>query len=124
MTITPKFEPTDIIWYISPWTGAIQSKPVLEIFITIDIFSNVIILNKVEDVINSGGFYFNINDDLAFATQADLVAAYSAQEALPLVGDLEFTGIAPTISSIPSTIIDTQVGALILTGVDANVSIT
>lgn len=94
MTIITKFTPGDTAWFIHPYSGALVNTTVLGIEISVDSFGAETVLN----LFAYGNLQFYINDNVAFATQAELVAAYSAQDAITDTGALIITGIAPTIS--------------------------
>lgn len=93
MTITTKFAPTDTIYYIHPLNGAVVNSMVLAIEIKVDYFGNITILNFT----SYGNLEYFINDDVAFATQADLVAAYAPQTVTPPTATLTITGIVPLV---------------------------
>lgn len=99
MIITTKFAPADSIWFVHPLNGSVVNTVVLTIEIKVDAFGFVTILNFV----SYGNISFYINDEVAFPTQAALVAAYTPQVATTAAGaSLVLTGIAPVVTVAPA----------------------
>lgn len=98
MTITTKFSPGDTVWFIHPLSMAINSSIVDSIEINIDSFGTITVLN----IITVANLTFRVDDQLTFATQADLVAAYAAVVSASGTGVLTLTGQAPTADVAPT----------------------